>query len=95
MTYDNINSHKKLSLEDALFAKPQRRGEIDLPSNIKVKALKDKKGKTVPNAFIEIVNQSYHKPNKLMYSIHHEGKSVITVRFMKALRFKIYKKNYR
>ena len=26
---------------------------------------KDKKGKTVLNAFIEIVNESYSKPNKL------------------------------
>ena len=30
-----------------------------------VKALKDKKGKTVLNAFIEIVNESNLKPNKL------------------------------
>ena len=30
-----------------------------------VKPLKDKKGKTVINAFIEIVNESNHKPNKL------------------------------
>ena len=30
-----------------------------------VKPLKDKKGKTVPNAFIEIVNESNCKPNKL------------------------------
>ena len=30
-----------------------------------VKPLKDKKGKTVLNAFIEIVNESNHKPNKL------------------------------
>ena len=30
-----------------------------------VKPLKDTKGKTVPNAFIEIVNESNHKPNKL------------------------------
>ena len=30
-----------------------------------VKPLKDKKGKTVPNAFIEIVNESNRKPNKL------------------------------
>ena len=29
------------------------------------KALKDKKGKTVLNAFIEIVNESNRKPNKL------------------------------
>ena len=30
-----------------------------------VKALKDKKGKTVLNAFTEIVNESNRKPNKL------------------------------
>ena len=30
-----------------------------------VKALKDKKGKTVLNAFIEIVNESNRKPNNL------------------------------
>ena len=30
-----------------------------------VKPLKDKKGKTVFNAFIEIVNESDRKPNKL------------------------------
>ena len=30
-----------------------------------VKPLKDKKGKTVLNAFIEIVNESNHEPNKL------------------------------
>ena len=30
-----------------------------------VKPLKDKKGKTVLNAFIEIVNKSNRKPNKL------------------------------
>ena len=30
-----------------------------------VKHLRDKKGKTVPNAFIEIVNESNCKPNKL------------------------------
>ena len=30
-----------------------------------VKPLKDKKGKTVQNAFIEIVNESNRKPNKL------------------------------
>ena len=29
-----------------------------------VKPLKDKKGKIVLNAFIEIVNESNHKPNK-------------------------------
>ena len=30
-----------------------------------VKPLKDKEGNTVFNAFIEIVNESNHKPNKL------------------------------
>ena len=30
-----------------------------------VKPLKDKKGKTVINVFIEIVNESNRKPNKL------------------------------
>ena len=30
-----------------------------------VKPLKDKKGKAVLNAFIELVNESNHKPNKL------------------------------
>ena len=30
-----------------------------------VKPLKDKKGKVVINAFIEVVNESNHKPNKL------------------------------
>ena len=30
-----------------------------------VKSLKGKKGKTVLNGFIETVNQSNHKPNKL------------------------------
>ena len=33
--------------------------------NIWVKPLIDKKGKTVLNAFIEIVNESNRKPNKL------------------------------
>ena len=69
-----------------------------------VKPLKDKKGKTVYNAFIEIVNESNRKPNKLwvdqgrefynklMYSTHNEGKSVIAERFIKTLKSKIYKK---
>ena len=30
-----------------------------------VKPLQDKNGKRVLNAFIEIINESYHKPNKL------------------------------
>ena len=80
-----------------------------------VKPSKYKKGKTVVNAFIEIVNESNRKPNKLwidqrkefynklmqewlknnnalIYSIHDEGKSVITERFIKTLKAKIYKK---
>ena len=80
-----------------------------------VKRSKYKKGKTVVNAFIEIVNESNRKPNKLwidqrkefynklmqewlknnnalIYSIHDEGKSVITERFIKTLKAKIYKK---
>ena len=32
-----------------------------------VKPLKDKKGKTVLNAFIKIVNESNHKSNKLWF----------------------------
>ena len=32
-----------------------------------VKPLKNKKGKTFLNAFIEIVNESYRKPNKLWF----------------------------
>ena len=73
------------------------------------------KVKQVLNAFIEIVNESNQKPNKLwvnqgrefynklmqewlgnnnilMYCTHNEGKSVITKRFTKALKVKIYKK---
>ena len=34
-----------------------------------VKLLKDKKGKTVLNAFIEIVNESNHKPNELWVNL--------------------------
>ena len=33
--------------------------------------MKDKKGKTVLNTFIEIVNESNHKPNKLWV---HQGR---------------------
>ena len=33
--------------------------------HVRVKPLKDKKGKTVLNAFIEIVNGSNRKPNKI------------------------------
>ena len=77
------------------------------------KPLKDKKGKTVLNAFIEIVNESNRKPKELrvdqgrefynklmqewldnndilMYFIHKEGKSVITEKFIKTLKAKIY-----
>ena len=82
----------------------------------RVKPLKDKKDKTVLNAFIEILNESNRKPNKLwveqgiefydkfmqewldnndvlMYSTSNEGESVITERFIKPLKPKIYKKN--
>ena len=78
-----------------------------------VKPLKDKKGKTLFNAFIEIVNESNRKPNKLwvdqrrefynklmkeclnnsnilIYSTQNEGKSVVTERFTKTLKAKIY-----
>ena len=80
-----------------------------------VKPLKDKKAKTVLNAFIKIENESNSKSNilwadqrrefhnKLMqewlennillYSMHSEGKSVITETFIKTLKAKIYKKN--
>ena len=80
-----------------------------------VKPLKDKKGKTVLNIFIEILNESNRKLNKLwadqggefynkliqecldnndilIYSTHNEGKSVITEKFIKTLKVKIYKK---
>ena len=79
-----------------------------------IKALKDKKGKTVLNPFI-VVNESNRKPNKLwivrgreffnilmqewlknndilMYSTHNEVKTVITERFIKTLKGKVYKK---
>ena len=64
-----------------------------------VKMLKDKKGKTV-NAFIEIVNESNRKPNKLWVyqggefynkhmkeSLDNKSKSVIAERFIKILEF--------
>ena len=77
---------------------------------------KIKKGKTILNTFIKIVNEPNRKPiklwvdqgiefynklmqgqlgnnNILMYSTHNEGKSVITERFVKRLKAKIYKKN--
>ena len=80
-----------------------------------VKPLKNKKGKTVLNAFIEIVNESNSKPNKLwvdkgrefynkltqesldnndilMYLTHNEWKSIITERFIKPPKAKVYKK---
>ena len=69
---------------------------------------KDKKGKTVVNAFIEIVNKSNRKPNELWvnqgrefyyklmqewkYPAHNESKSVIAESFIKTLKAKIYKK---
>ena len=77
-----------------------------------VNPLKDKKAKTVLNAFIKIENESNSKSNilwadqrrefynKLMqewlennillYSMHSEGKSVITETFIKTLKAKIY-----
>ena len=80
-----------------------------------VKPLSDRKGKTVLNAFMEIVNESNRKPNKLwvdqgrefynklmqewfgnnnilMYSTYNECQLVITERFIKTLKAKIYKK---
>ena len=70
--------------------------------------LKDKKGKTVVNAFIEIVNKSNRKPNELWvnqgrqfynklmqewkYSTRNESKSVIVESLIKTLKAKIYKK---
>ena len=79
-----------------------------------VKPLKDKKSKTVLNAFIEMVNEFNCKPNNLwfdqgkkynkhmqeklknneilMHSTHNESNSVIAERFIKILKFKIYKK---
>ena len=80
-----------------------------------VKPLKNKKGKTALNAFIEIASEPNCKPNKLwidrgrefynklmlewldntdilIYSTHNESKSVISGRFIKTLKAKIYKK---
>ena len=74
---------------------------------------KDKKDEKVLNDFIEIVNGSNRKLNKLwvdkgrefydktmqesldindslMYPTHNEGKSVITERFIKTLKSKVY-----
>ena len=68
---------------------------------------KIKKGKTVFNAFIEIVNESNRKPNELWvdqerelyniimqewYSTHYEGNSLIAEKFIKTLQGEIYKK---
>ena len=71
--------------------------------------LKDKKGLSIFNAFLKILNDSARKPNKgsefynnsfkkwlkdddiEMYSIHNEGKSVVTERFIRNLKTKIYK----
>ena len=78
------------------------------------KPMKDKKGKTVLKALMEIINESNRKANKLwvdlgrefynelmkewlkdnailIYPTHNEGKSVITERFIKTLKSKIYK----
>ena len=72
-----------------------------------------KKTKTVHHGFIEIVNESKRKPNKLradkgeafynslvqkwfddndilLYCTHNEGKSVVTKRFIRTLKAKIY-----
>ena len=76
--------------------------------------MKDKKGKTVLKALMEIINESNRKANKLwvdlgrefynelmkewlkdnailIYPTHNEDKSVITERFIKTLKSKIYK----
>ena len=71
--------------------------------------LKDKKGLSIFNAFLKILNDSARKLNKgsefynnsfkkwlkdddiEMYSIHNEGKSVVTERFIRNLKTKIYK----
>ena len=82
------------------------------------RSLKDKKSRTVLNAFIEIVFESNFKPNKLwddqgrefynelmqewlllynndnlMHFTQNQGKSVITERFIKTLKSKIYFKH--
>ena len=80
-----------------------------------VKPLKNEKGRTVLHAFIEIVNESNRKPNKLwvdqvresyinfmqewldnnnilMFSTHNKDKLVISERFIRILKAKIYKK---
>ena len=72
-----------------------------------MKPLKDRKGKTVLNAFMEIINKSNRKPIKLRidqlmqewlhnndiltYSTHNDGKSVVSEIFIKTLKAKIYK----
>ena len=80
-----------------------------------VKYLKDKKGKTVLDAFIKTVNEFNRKSNKLwfgqgrefhnklmqewldnnntlIYTTLNEGKPVMTEKFIKTLKAKIYKK---
>ena len=69
--------------------------------------LQDKKGITIADAFPKILNESNHKPSKIwvnrgsmkswlqnaieMYSTGNEGKSVVSERFIKTLKNKIYK----
>ena len=69
-----------------------------------IKPLKNKKDKTVLNAFVKIVNElnlkldfynkhmqeCLHNNDILMYSTYNEGKSVIAERFKKTLETKIY-----
>ena len=57
---------------------------IDLFSKYSwVKPLKDKKGKTVLNGFIEIVNESNRKPNKLWVD---QGKVLYDISMQKMVR---------
>ena len=66
------------------------------------------KTKTVPNGFIEVVNESQHKSNKiwvnltqkllddndiLMYLTHNELKLVVAEIFIRNLKGKVYKKS--
>ena len=43
----------------------------------KVKSLKDKKGKTVLNGFVEIVNESKRKPNKLWVWVGRSRRAIL------------------
>ena len=47
-----------------------------------VKSLKDKKGKTILNAFIEIVNESYSKRNKLWVDQEREFYNKVMQRWL-------------